>query len=118
MRLRKVARVMPNSLAACTWFPLVSLSACNTNSRSTAGINFSFGSLRAHWKSFRVNETTSVAPPSPVVVGALETLAVALWVALWPAISWGKSLSKMASPFATTNARRTMFSNSRTLPGQ
>ncbi len=48
MRLRSVARVMPSSLAACTWLSLVSLSAWMTSSRSTAGMTFSFGSRLAH----------------------------------------------------------------------
>ena len=35
------------SFAAWTWFPFVSFKAWITNSRSTAGINLSLGSLRA-----------------------------------------------------------------------
>src|SRR5512140_3546714 len=52
-RLRRVARVMPSSLAACTWLPLVSLSAWMTSSRSTAGITFKLGSFCASAKSRR-----------------------------------------------------------------
>ena len=58
-RLRRVARVMPRSLAAWTWLPLVSLRAWMTSSRSTAGITLSLGSCRAQAKSCRARTAIS-----------------------------------------------------------
>src|SRR5262249_306787 len=72
-RFLRAARVMPSSLAACTWLPWVSRSAWITNSRSTAGMTLSLGSRRAHWNSSRASpptsETASPATAGPAVLG-------------------------------------------------
>src|SRR5437867_8714360 len=117
-RLRRVARVMPSSLAAWTWLPLVSLRAWMTNSRSTEGRTFILGSRRAHWKSCRDMATISDGPPWTASAAAKARCAVCAPAGAWPGISPANWLIEIASPLATTSARRMIFSSSRTLPGQ
>src|SRR5581483_2218788 len=115
-RFRRVARVMPSSWAACTWFPLVSWSAWMMSSRSMAGSTLSLGSCRAQRKSILASDASSVMPFSPVAAEASWT--VALGAEPGSAISGGRSTGKMTSPLATTMARWITFSSSRTFPGQ
>src|ERR1039458_918289 len=94
-RLRRVARVMPSSLAAWSWLPLVSLSASITNSRSTAGMIFNFGSRRAHWNNCRARAARSETPFSPVAAWAEKT---GLAEAPSPVTSLGRSFNSTTSP--------------------
>ena len=130
IRLRKVARVTPRTRAAFSWFPRVSFIAAIVNSRSSHGSSCRLLSCAAAWKRssiaawvLKVGAASLLPfrPPATVSFsGRSDELSCVAREAAWLplTIPRGISLGKSRSAVANTEARCSVFSNSRTLPGQ